>query len=191
MWELTPFQTIGPFFHHALTLPGGETLPGEKTAGQRVLITGTVRDGARAVVPDALLEIWQADAAGRYHHPEDVQEGALDPAFDGFGRAPTDDAGRFSFVTVKPGPVPGPDDRQQAPHVLVGILARGILARLVTRIYFEDEPSNARDPILQLVPVERRQTLVARAEDPGRDGLVRYRFDIVLQGENETVFFDV
>ncbi len=186
MSQLTPFQTVGPFFHHALPFEGGETLSRDGARGQRIVIEGTVRDGAGAPMADALVEVWQANAAGRYNHPDDARDASLDRAFDGFGRSATDAAGRFSFATVKPGPVPGPAGRSQAPHVLVGLLGRGILTRLVTRIYFEDEPANDEDPILQLVPVGRRQTLLARREVEGR-----YRFDILVQGDHETVFFDV
>ena len=138
------------------------------------------------VVPDSLVEIWQANAAGRYAHPDDHQSKPLDPNFTGYGRAPTDDDGRFAIETVMPGRVPGPDGTLQAPHILLGILARGILTRLVTRIYFDDEPSTRDDPILSLVPAERRATLIAK---PVGDD--RYRFDLVLQGDGETVFFDV
>lgn len=186
MSNLTPFQTIGPFFHYALPYEGGDALVTGETLGQRITIEGTVVDGAGVPVPDALVEIWQANAAGRYHHPEDARDPAIDPAFDGFGRTPTDADGRFSFATVKPGRVPGPRGTLQAPHVLVSLLGRGLLTRLVTRVYFDDEPSTAEDPILALVPAARRSTLVAR-----RMTDARYRFDIVLQGERETVFFDV
>ena len=186
MSTLTPFQTIGPFFHHALLFKGGETLVAEGTSGQPIVIEGTVRDGAGAAVSEALIEIWQANAAGRYNHPGDAQDRPLDKAFDGFGRTPTNESGSFSFVTIKPGPVPDLSGRSQAPHVLVSILARGILTRLITRIYFDDEPANDTDPVLGLVPVERRPTLIARRNADGR-----YRFDIRLQGDNETVFFDV
>jgi protocatechuate 3,4-dioxygenase, alpha subunit len=185
MADLTPFQTVGPFFSIALCEPGAAKLATAATAGRRITLEGTVRDGAGAAVPDALLEIWQANANGRYDHPDDDQELPLDPSFSGYGRAPTDADGHFVIETIMPGRVPGPDDTLQAPHLLVGILARGILTRLVTRIYFEDEPSTATDPILQLVPDARRATLIARREGQ------RYRFDIRLQGEGETVFFDV
>jgi protocatechuate 3,4-dioxygenase, alpha subunit len=183
---LTPFQTIGPFFHHALVFKGGELLAAEGTSGQQIVIEGIVRDGAGAPVSEALIEIWQANAAGRYNHPADVGDRPLDPAFDGFGRTPTDESGRFSFVTIKPGSVPDLTGQPQAPHVLLSIVARGILTRLITRIYFDDEPANDTDPVLGLVPVERRPTLVARRDADGR-----YRFDVRLQGDNETVFFDV
>jgi protocatechuate 3,4-dioxygenase alpha subunit len=131
------------------------------------------------------VEIWQADASGRYRHPDDPRGGAREPRFDGFGRVHTDAAGRFAFETVKPGPVPG-SGRPQAPHLVVGLFARGLLARLVTRIYFDDEASNAGDPVLACVPPDRRPTLIAASRGDGA-----YRFDIALQGPNETVFFDV
>ena len=182
----TPFQTVGPFFHYALPYSGGETLVDAGTLGQRIVIEGTVFDGSGVPVPEALVEIWQANASGRYNHPGDQRDVPLDPAFDGFGRTPTDGAGRYAFTTVKPGRVPGPNRTWQAPHVLVGLLGRGLLTRLVTRVYFDDEPSTADDPILTLVPEGRRSTLVARRVEGGR-----YRFDIVLQGPGETVFFDI
>jgi protocatechuate 3,4-dioxygenase alpha subunit len=184
--KLTPFQTVGPFFRDALSYRGGDTLAGERTLGERITIAGVVRDGAGAPIPDALVEVWQANAAGAYHHPDDGRGLPLDATFDGFGRIPTDEQGRYAVVTIKPGRVPGPGGRLQAPHVVVGLLGRGILTRLLTRVYFEDEPSNADDPILDLVPVGRRKTLIAR-----RDRDAGYRFDIVVQGEHETVFFDV
>lgn len=182
----TPFQTLGPFFHFALPFPGGETLVTEKTVGERIVLKGVVRDGGGAPVPEALIEIWQADAAGRYNHPDDDRDAPPDPAFDGFGRAATDAEGRYTFTTIRPGRVPGPDGRLQARHVMVSVMGRGILTRLVTRLYFEDDESAADDPILQLVPAGRRDTLIARRHGDGR-----YRFDIALQGERETVFFDV
>jgi protocatechuate 3,4-dioxygenase alpha subunit len=184
--ELTPFQTIGPFFHFALPYRGGETLAEDATPGEHIVIEGTVRDGAGAPVPEALVEIWQADASGRYHHPDDDRHLSPDDAFDGFGRTPTDAHGHYRFTTVKPGRVPAPDGGLQARHVLFGILGRGILTRFVTRMYFEDDESLADDPVLARVPLPRRSTLVARLAAEGR-----YRFDIVLQGVNETVFFDV
>ena len=183
---LTPFQTVGPFFHDALSFECCDTLVQDATQGQRIVVEGTIRDGAGQPVPDALVEIWQANASGRYNHPDDGRDKPIDAAFDGFGRAPTDASGHFSFVTIKPGSVPDPGGRAQAPHVVVGILARGILTRLVTRIYFDDEPGNDGDPILELVPPGRRHTLLARREADGR-----YRFDIRLQGDDETVFLDV
>ncbi|HXT47671.1 MAG TPA: protocatechuate 3,4-dioxygenase subunit alpha [Gemmatimonadaceae bacterium] len=186
MAELTPFQTVGPFFAICLGEPGRAKLATNGALGRRIIIEGTVLDGSGALVPDALVEIWQANAAGRYAHPEDEQEKPIDPNFSGYGRAPTDDAGHFEIETIMPGRVPGPDGTLQAPHLLLGILARGILTRLVTRMYFEDEPSTKEDPILALVPAQRRETLLARRV---RDGV--YHFDLRLQGDGETVFFDV
>jgi protocatechuate 3,4-dioxygenase alpha subunit len=186
MAELTPFQTVGPFFAICLSESGCARIATEQAAGRHITVEGAVRDGAGAVVPDSLIEIWQANAAGRYAHPDDHQSKPLDPNFTGYGRAPTDDEGRFAIETVMPGRVPGPDGTLQAPHLLLGILARGILTRLVTRVYFADEPSTHEDPILSLVPAERRATLIAR---PVGDD--RYRFDLTLQGAGETVFFDV
>jgi protocatechuate 3,4-dioxygenase, alpha subunit len=184
--ELTPFQTLGPFFDFGLVIRDGGIVAQPGAQGRHVLIEGVVRDGEGAVVPDALVEVWQANAGGKYRHPADAQDRPLDPAFDGFGRVATDDSGHFSFKTVVPGRVHGPDGKPQAPHLAVGVLARGVLTRLVTRLYFEDEPSNAEDAILALVPAERRSTLLAKRVTPDR-----YRFDIRLQGEGETIFFDV
>lgn len=184
MPPLTPSQTVGPFFAILVPERGRVRLRADGTAGAPIRVEGAVRDGSGAAVPDALIEIWQADPAGRCGRPQDLSRDGRDPSFTGFGRVHTDPAGRFGIETVKPGRVPGPG-RLQAPHLLVGLFARGLLARLVTRIYFDDEPSNAGDPILDRVPADRRPTLVARL----RDGA--YRFDITLQGPDETVFFDV
>ena len=184
----TPSQTVGPFFHDALPWPGAETLVGPDTKGDRIEIIGRVLDGDGTPVPDALIEIWQANAAGRYAHPEDGQLKPLDPAFRGFGRCASDVEGRFRFATIRPGRVPGRGNALQAPHVNLGLFARGLLRRLVTRIYFEDAPENAEDPVLALVQdPARRATLLAKRV--AGDGAV-YRFDIVLQGKGETVFFD-
>jgi protocatechuate 3,4-dioxygenase alpha subunit len=183
---LTPSQTIGPYFHRALAFERSEALAAAGAAGPRICVHGALRDGAGAPVTDALIEIWQANACGRYRHPDDAQEKPLDANFDGFGRAQTQDDGSFAFETVKPGAVLGPGGTPQAPHLLLAIFARGILTPLLTRVYFEDEPGNARDPILELVPTARRPTLLARRIAEGR-----YRFDIALQGDQETVFFDV
>jgi len=186
MSTLTPYQTLGPFFDFGLIIPGGETIAQASTAGRHISIEGTVRDGAGDPLPDALIEIWQANAAGKYRHPADARDVPIDHSFDGFGRIPTGDDGRFAFTTVMPGRVPGPDGALQAPHLVVGVLARGVLTRLATRMYFEDDPANREDAVLALVPEGRRATLIARADGPDR-----YRFDIVLQGPGETVFFDV
>lgn len=185
MAGLTPYQTVGPFFDFALTIPGCETIATETIAGRHIAIEGSVFDGAGQPVADALIEIWQANASGQYAHPADPGGAQNDPVFRGFGRCGTDEQGRFGFTTVMPGSVAGPAGLQ-APHLLVGVFARGVMTRLVTRIYFEDQPSNQDDPVLELVPADRRATLVARLI-----GADRYRFDVVLQGKGETVFFDV
>ena len=188
MTNLTPFSTVGPFFKLLVRDRPEEsvdTLTTDATRGERITIRGTLLDGAGAPIDDGLIEIWQADADGHYPHPEDARGGDVDPAYVGFGRVATGRPGTFTFHTIKPGRVAGPDGREQAPHVLVSVMARGIMSRCWTRIYFDDEPSNAEDGILQRVPAERRGTLLARATAPGH-----YRFDIVVQGEHETVFFD-
>ena len=186
--EPTPSQTVGPFFHYALLDEDRSKLvaPDHPSA---VRIGGTVRDGAGEVVPDAMLEIWQANAAGRYAHPEDDREDLpLEDGFSGFGRCPTDAEGHYEFVTIKPGVVPSPEGQPQAPHILVSVFARGLLKQLVTRIYFPDEEAaNAADPVLTLIEdPDLRSTLVASAVGDGS-----LRFDIHLQGEDQTVFFDV
>jgi protocatechuate 3,4-dioxygenase alpha subunit len=183
----TPSQTVGPFFHFALPNEKYETLFTDKTKGDRIEIEGRIVDGDGAPLPDAIIEIWQANSEGRYDHADDKQEEkALDPTFHGWGRSATDKDGKFRFHTIKPGPVPGPGNTLQAPHVNVTVLARGMLKHLVTRLYFEGEKLNADDPILARIgEPERRGTLVAKKSGG------KYVFDIVLQGDNETVFFDV
>jgi protocatechuate 3,4-dioxygenase alpha subunit len=182
----TPSQTVGPFFKPALIRSGQESLVTASTRGERIAIEGCVLDGDADAVSDAMIELWQANADGCYDHPEDLQEREHHPDFHGFGRAATDERGRFRFHTIKPGPVAGPGTVLQAPHINVSIFARGLLKRLVTRIYFPDEPLNAGDAVLNAVAPARRSTLIAQIE---RAGVLR--FDIVLQGEHETVFFDV
>jgi protocatechuate 3,4-dioxygenase, alpha subunit len=179
----TPWQTVGPFFHYGLIREGGGDLVAEGHDGW-IQIVGRVTDGDGLPVPDALVEIWQADAAGRYPHPDDPDHAAADPAFPGFGRSATEADGSFRFLTIRPGRVAGPGNSLQAPHIAIGVMARGLLKRLTTRLYFADAPENAEDPILALIPPERRGTLIAT-----RDGDA-WRFDIVLQGAAETVFLD-
>lgn len=182
----TPSQTIGPFFRPSLCRSPQESLVTDESRGERITIEGRLLDGDGAPVSDAMIELWQANADGRYDHPDDVQEKLQDRHFHGFGRAATNDLGYFRFYTIKPGAVPGSGNALQAPHINVSIFARGLLKRLVTRIYFPDEPMNKADAVLNTVAHARRSTLVARLE---RSGVLR--FDIVLQGNNETVFFDV
>ncbi|WP_188910053.1 protocatechuate 3,4-dioxygenase subunit alpha [Salinarimonas ramus] len=184
---ITPSQTVGPFFAYCLTpeaygtrgIASSEVATAD-AAGTRIRIEGRVIDGAGEAVPDAMIEIWQADGEGRY------PDHAANAAFRGFGRAETDAHGRFAFTTVKPGPVPGADGSAHAPHIAVSVFARGLLNRLATRLYFEDEPANETDPVLARVPAERRATLLARRTAPDA-----YAFDIRLQGEGETVFFEI
>ena len=196
MSSITPSQTVGPFFKYGLT-PGGayqwndafsNDLVTPDVSGERIRIVGQVFDGAGVVIPDAMLEIWQADAQGRFADPQDTR--ALpNAAFRGFGRCGVDTNGGYAFHTIRPGLVPGPGGKSQASHILLAIFARGMTQQAVTRIYFEDqEAANAADPILALVPAERRATLIARRE-PGEGAI--FRFDIHLQGDLETVFFDV
>lgn len=182
---LTGGQTVGPYFHVGLDRMIVNDLA-SGASGAAIDIAGTLVDGDGAPIPDALLEIWQANAQGRYAHPEDLQNKPLDPGFRGFGRVPTDPQGRFAFRTVKPGAVPGLDAAKQAPHINVSLFMRGQLMHLRTRIYFADEPANAGDPVLALVDPARRQTLLAQP-----DGAAAYRWDIFMQGARETVFFDV
>lgn len=186
MSGITPSQTVGPYF--GIMLRGRNTCRqlSEATAGAPIIIEGRLFDGRGTVIPDALVETWQADAHGRYLHPDDPGSADADRHFNGYGWAHTGGDGGYRFDTVKPGRVVAPDGALQAPHILISVMARGILTRFVTRLYFEDEASNAEDPILALVPAQRRATLIAR-----RAGDDRYTFDIVMQGTGETVFFDV
>jgi len=157
---------------------------GEGLAGQ-VTVRGRVVDGNGKPVSDALLEIWQADPTGRYAHAEDTRPGAMAPGFSGFARVPTGGDGSFAFSTIKPGRVPGPGASLQAPHLVVLVFMRGLLKHLYTRLYFPNEPANGEDAVLALVPAERRHTLVAQ---PQKDGSLEW--NVMLQGEHETVFFD-
>jgi protocatechuate 3,4-dioxygenase alpha subunit len=199
----TPSQTAGPYVHIGL-IPHqagfeifknnfGNVLAAPGARGERILIEGRVIDGTGTALRDALVEIWQANGEGRYNHPADTQSKKLDDGFRGWGRAGTDFAtGLYTFETVKPGPVPGRRGaRPQAPHVNFWVVARGINIGLSTRMYFADEAAlNAADPVLNLVEQEaRRSTLVAQRAV--RQGKAVYTFDIVLQGDRETVFFDV
>jgi protocatechuate 3,4-dioxygenase alpha subunit len=194
----SPSQTAGPYVHIGLTpnfcdIQGvfpfdlGTTMVTAKTRGERITVRIRVIDGAQTPLKDALVEIWQADADGFYNSPSEMR-GTADPEFTGWGRQPTDmTTGICEFETVKPGRVPYPDGRLMAPHITVWIVARGINIGLQTRMYFPEEAAaNAEDPVLARVEHESRlPTLVAR-----REGDV-YMFDIQLQGDNETIFFDI
>jgi protocatechuate 3,4-dioxygenase alpha subunit len=187
---LTPSQTVGPFFSFSLTTGKSSVrcIAGPQAKGERVLLICRVLDGDGAPVPDAMIEIWQADADGRYGHPDVAQHETADPACAGFGRMGTAEDGSCEFETIRPGRVPGSGGVLQAPHLSVAVFARGMLKQLYTRIYFADDPANPEDPVLALVPEERRETLLARP-NPAQPGA--WRFDVHLQGEQETVFFDV
>jgi protocatechuate 3,4-dioxygenase alpha subunit len=160
-------------------------MAGAGVSGERVTIQGRLLDGNRVGVNDGMVEIWQANAHGKYAHPEDRQKKPLQRGFKGFGRIPTDARGAFRFSTIKPGRVPGPGGKLQAPHLVVSVFMRGLLKHLATRIYFPDEVANAEDTVLKLVPAPRRSTLIARPKS--RSVL---EWNIVLQGRGETVFFD-
>jgi protocatechuate 3,4-dioxygenase alpha subunit len=185
--QATTWQTVGPFFRIGLERLFSNDIAGEGVRGERVVIQGHVVDGVGKPIPDAVIEVWQANSEGKYAHPADAQDKLLEQGFRGFGRIPTDDEGRFSFTTIKPGHVPGPDEKLQAPHLVIGILMRGLLKGLVTRAYFPDEEALATDAVLQLVQPERRATLMLQrsAEHPQL-----FHWEIRMQGEHETVFLD-
>ena len=185
---LTPSQTVGPYLGIGLPWPDGPYVVAEGTPGA-ITIRGRLFDGAGDPVPDGLIETWQAGPDGRFDHPDDPR-GAVAKEFRGFGRCPTGPDGSYHIVTLRPGPLPSPDGGTEAPHLDVSVFARGLLNRVVTRIYFADEAqANAADPVLaSIAGDERRAGLIATA-DPDADGT--FRFDIHLQGEHETVFFDV
>jgi len=198
----SPSQTAGPYVHigtnpNWVEITGvwkddlGLVIVGPDTKGERVILEGTLTDGAGAPVRDALVEIWQADANGLHNSPQETR-GTADPAFAGWARLPVSDKdGSFRFETIRPGRVPYPDGRLQAPHVTVWIVARGINIGLHTRLYFGDETeANASDPLLNRIPeLARRETLIARRSE--RDGMAVFTFDIRLQGDGETVFLDM
>ncbi|MER7892581.1 protocatechuate 3,4-dioxygenase subunit alpha [Micromonospora sp. NPDC094482] len=184
---VTPAQTVGPYLHIGLRWPDGSYVVPEGTPGA-FWIRGRIVDGTGAPVVDALVESWQADPEGRFDHPDDPRGARPSsvPGFRGFGRSETDAAGEYALLTVRPGALPAPNGETEAPHLTLSVFARGLLHRVVTRLYFPDEPAaNAADPVLCSVDADRRDTLVA---GPTSDG---FRFDIRLQGEHETVFFAV
>jgi len=204
MSEITASQTIGPFFAYGLTPNNrcdwkpsdlynwkdmvGTNLVTSDASGTRIRIEGRITDGDGAPINDAMIEIWQADSQGRYASPRDTRA-RPNAMFKGFGRSATDKDGVFSFDTIKPGSVPGPDNKPQAPHIVFCIYSRGMLRQVYTRLYFSDEAANGSDPILALVPVDRRSTLIAHKQPAS--GQAVYRFDIHMQGDSETVFFDI
>jgi len=181
----TPSQTVGPYlkigFDHLVV----DALAEKSVSGDRVTIQGRLIDGDGKGVNDGVVEVWQANAQGRYASPEDPQNKPIERGFRGFGRVFTGPDGAFRFTTVKPGRVPGPGGALQAPHLVVIVFMRGILKHLLTRMYFPEEPANPGDPVLKLVPPDRRPTLVARRASAGT-----LEWNIILQGQDETVFFD-
>jgi protocatechuate 3,4-dioxygenase alpha subunit len=182
----TPSQTVGPFFHGGLaTEPLLGLMAGPHTKGERLRLRIKVFDGAGEPLPDALVELWQADAEGRYLGEPDHTDADPGHAFRGWGRLPTTAAGECTFDTIRPGATRAADARQQAAHINVCLFFRGIMRHIFTRIYFADDPQLADDPVMALVPEPRRRTLVAT-----RVGDI-WAFDIHLQGDNETVFFDL
>jgi protocatechuate 3,4-dioxygenase alpha subunit len=182
-----PSQTVGPFYHFSLTARDAlGSMAREGAKGERIRLRFRVFDGAGAPVPDGFIELWQADAAGKYHHPADTQEKAPDTAFCGFGRLATDSEGVCTFDTVRPGRTPDGRGGCQASHINVSVFARGLLDRVVTRVYFAGDPALAEDPVLALVPEERRGTLLARPDAAGV-----WCFEVRLQGTGETVFFRI
>jgi protocatechuate 3,4-dioxygenase alpha subunit len=201
---ITPSQTVGPFFAYGLAPKGrahwdpngtyswketvGDNLVTPDASGEKIHIEGRITDGDGQPINDAMIEIWQADAQGRYANPRD-NRALPNTQFKGFGRSATNKDGMFGFDTIKPGAVPGPNGKAQAPHIVVCIFSRGMLRQIYTRLYFSDEKANEADPILALVPAARRGTLIAHKESRG--GAAVYRFDIRVQGKDETVFFDI
>src|SRR5271165_4561980 len=182
----TPSQTAGPYLHLGLTEARSiSRIACDGVKGQRVWLTFRVLDGEGVPVPDAMIELWQADSEGNYERSGGSEVGIV---FGGFGRMATAEEGSCTFETIRPGCVAGPGETVQAPHINVSILGRGILKRLSTRVYFAAEPANAADPIMALVPEDRRPTLLAQP-NPARAS--NWMFDVRLRGEGETVFFDV
>jgi protocatechuate 3,4-dioxygenase, alpha subunit len=182
----TPSATVGPYLSIGLTWDdGADVVSGHSDAG--ITISGTVYDGNGDVVPDGLIEIWQADPDGRFNHPDDPRGPRSFPSFRGFGRCATDRRGRYEFRTLKPGPLPAEAGQLEAPHINVSVFARGLLSRLVTRLYFPDETqANGADPVLATLTESERVLLTATATGPRQ-----LRFDVHLQGESETPFFSV
>jgi protocatechuate 3,4-dioxygenase alpha subunit len=182
----TPSQTTGPYLHLGLTDARSiSRIADDGAQGDRVWLTFRVLDGEGAPVPDAMIELWQADSKGNYECPGGNMDGEV---FSGFGRLATAEDGSCIFETIRPGCVPGPGETIQAPHMNVSILGRGILKRLSTRLYFAGDPANPADPVLALVPEDRRGTLLAQPDPTRSHG---WRFDVRLRGDGETVFFDV
>jgi len=183
----TSSQTVGPFVSIGFAWLTTTDIAPAFVAGERVTVEGLIVDGDGTPVTDAVIEIWQANAQGKYAHPDDSQDLPVAAGFRGFGRIPTDAQGSFRFTTIKPGNVPGPGGTMQAPHLVVSVFMRGLLKRLITRIYFPDDPAHASDPVLALVPTDRRATMIARRTSADAATLT---WNVILQGADETVFLD-
>jgi len=181
----TASQTVGPYVRIGFLPLAVDAIAPKDAAGERVTVHGHVVDGDGKLVTDSVIEIWQADAEGRYAHPEGAK--GQPAAFRGFGRILTDGKGEFRFSTIKPGRVPGPDGALQAPHLVVTVFMRGLLKHLLTRVYFPGESANSDDPVLNLVPADRRGTLIATVAAGSKSTL---EWNVIVQGKNETVFFD-
>ncbi|HZQ72793.1 MAG TPA: protocatechuate 3,4-dioxygenase subunit alpha [Burkholderiales bacterium] len=179
-------QTVGPYLHIGLNWLITRDVAGKGIKGERTAIAGRLVDGDGVGVSDGMIEIWQANAEGRYAHPEDTQKKPLESGWRGFARVFTDSKGEFRFTTIKPGRVPAPDGSLQAPHLVASVFMRGMLKHLCTRIYFPGDAANHDDPVLRLVPPARRGTLIAK-----RAGKSALEWNVILQGRNETVFFDL
>ena len=184
----TPSQTVGPYLHIGFDWLNTTELAGPGVAGERIVIQGRLLDADRAPIPDGVIEIWQANSQGCYAHPDDDRSVLRDAGFAGFGRTPTGAQGEFRFSTIKPGSVPSQNGQPQSPHIMVNVFARGLLRQAVTRIYFPDD-DHTSDPVMAMVPVDRRMTLIAQPA-PGQPGVLEW--NVLLGGDqNETVFFDV
>ena len=183
----TPSQTVGPYLHIGLDWLATSNLVTPDTEGQHIVVQGRLLDADEQPIPDGMIEIWQANAHGKYAHPDDHQAQPLTKNFMGFGRMSTDEQGGFRFSTIKPGAVPHHDGSLQASHIMVQVFARGLIKQLVTRVYFPQD-DHSHDLVLNHVPVERRHTLIATAEDAQSTIL---NWNIALGGENETVFFTI
>jgi len=183
----TASQTVGPYVRIGFERFAVEDLAAPGVSGERITLSGRITDADGGPINDGIVEIWQANAHGKYAHPEDAQDKPIEGLFRGFGRSLTDANGGYRFATIKPGRVPGPGGVQQAPHIAVTIFLRGLLKHLITRVYFADDPANAQDPVLNLVPADRRATLIASRSATDKSVLT---WNIRLQGPDETVFFD-
>ncbi len=185
--QMSTWQTVGPFFRIGLERLFEADIAGLDAAGERIAIEGRLLDGDGVAIPDAVIEIWQANAHGKYAHPADTQGKPVETGFRGFGRLPTDEQGCFRFTTIKPGPVPGLNGEAQAPHLVIGLMMRGLLRGLFTRAYFPDEPLNSSDHVLNCIEPYRRATLMLR---PSSEHANLYTWQIHMQGDRETVFLD-